>query len=149
VFSLRNVKLGTTEKLVQPLENTALNALFAPAETAAKPAAAPDTGIDIAAFKALDFRVGIVKQAEKIEKSDKLLKLQVDIGGVTRQIVAGIAQSYAPESLVGRQVVVVANLKSAMVRGTRSDGMLLAALDNGALSVVSPDKPVAPGSKVS
>jgi methionyl-tRNA synthetase len=150
VFSLRNVKLGATEKLVQPLENTALNALFAPAETAAKPAAAPaDTGIDIAAFKALDFRVGIVKQAEKIEKSDKLLKLQVDIGGVTRQIVAGIAQSYAPESLVGRQVVVVANLKSATVRGTRSDGMLLAALDNGALSVVSPDKPVAPGSKVS
>jgi len=93
--------------------------------------------------------VGVVLKAEKIEKSDKLLKLQVDMGGSERQIVAGIAQSYSPESIVGKQVVVVANLKSAVVRGTRSDGMLLAALDKGALCVVSPDRPVSPGSKVS
>jgi methionyl-tRNA synthetase len=94
--------------------------------------------------------VGIVKTAEKIEKSQKLLKITVDIGKpVARQIVAGVALSYPPETLVGKQVVVVANLKSAKVMGVESQGMLLAALDKGALSVVQPDRPVSPGSKVS
>jgi methionine--tRNA ligase beta chain len=150
VFSIRKGKLGKTEKLVQPLELEQCDVLRGTAK-AGSPAEAPaaDASIDIATFKTLDFRVGVVLKAEKIEKSDKLLKLQVDMGGIARQIVAGIAQSYAPESLVGKQVVVVANLKSATVRGTRSDGMLLAALDNGALSVVQPDRPVTPGSKVS
>ena len=150
VFSIRKGKLGKTEKLVQPLELEQCDVLRGTAK-AGSPAEAPaaDASIDIATFKTLDFRVGVVLKAEKIEKSDKLLKLQVDMGGIARQIVAGIAQSYAPESLVGKQVVVVANLKSATVRGTRSDGMLLAALDNGALSVLQPDRPVTPGSKVS
>jgi methionyl-tRNA synthetase len=149
VFSLRKVKLGKTEKLVLPIELETLNALFPLAQPEAVEAASQKTGIDVAAFKALDLRVGVVKQAEKIEKSEKLLKLQVDIGGETRQIVAGIAQSYSPESMMGKQVVMIANLKPAKVMGVKSEGMLLAAHDNGALMVVQPDKPVAPGSKVS
>jgi methionyl-tRNA synthetase len=152
VFSLKPRKLGKTEKLVQPLELEQLDLLRGQGN-ATQAAAAPATGapaeLDITAVKALDLRVATVLSAEKIEKSDKLLKLQLDMGGASRQIVAGVAQSYSPESLVGRQVVVVANLKSAVVRGVKSDGMLLAALDKGALSVVLPDKPVAPGSKVS
>ncbi|HUI91285.1 MAG TPA: methionine--tRNA ligase [Chitinivibrionales bacterium] len=154
VFSLRSGKLGKTEILVQPLEMEQLELLrgqgaVQQAPSSASAAASAPAEIDIAAVKALDLRVATVLAAEKIEKSDKLLKLQLEMGGATRQIVAGVAQSYNPESLVGKQVVVVANLKSAVVRGVTSDGMLLAALDNGKLSVVQPDRPVAPGSKVS
>jgi len=149
-FSLRKVKLGATEKLVVPIERAILDALFGGAQAAVPaPATQQDPGIDISVFKSLDFRVGVVKQAQKIEKSQKLLKLTVDTGESTKQIVAGIAQSYPPEVLVGKQVVVVANLKAATVMGVRSEGMLLAALENGALSIVQPDRPVTPGSKVS
>ena len=148
LFSLRGKKLGPTEKLVVPLERAMLDDLLPPASPAAG-AEPADGGIDISVFKSLDLRVGIVKTAEKIEKSQKLLRLTVDIGGSIRQIVAGIAQSYAPEALVGKQVVIVSNLKTARVMGVESQGMLLAALDNGSLSIVQPDRPASPGSKVS
>jgi methionyl-tRNA synthetase len=152
VFSLRNKKFGATEKLVAPLEREMLNDLLAgTAHGASAPAVAgaAGEGIDISVVKSLDLRVGVVKTAERIEKSQKLLKLTVDIGESTRQIVAGIALSYAPEALVGKQVVIVANLKSAKVMGVESQGMLLAALDNASLSIVQPDRPASPGSKVS
>ena len=74
---------------------------------------------------------------EKIEKSDKLLKLQVDIGDETRQIVAGLAKFYAPEELIDRKVAVLVNLKPAKLFGTLSEGMLLATGESGAL--LSPD----------
>jgi|WetSurMetagenome_2_1015567.scaffolds.fasta_scaffold00022_30 methionyl-tRNA synthetase len=153
-FSLRNGTLGKTEKLVQPVEIEQLEILRGqpkdPGGAANRAAGAAGGTVDISAVKALDLRVGVVKSAEKIEKSQKLLRLTVDVGEPsTRQIVAGVALSYPPESLVGKQVVVVANLKSAKVMGVESQGMLLAALDKGAMSVLGPDGPVAPGSKVS
>jgi methionine--tRNA ligase beta chain len=77
-------------------------------------------------FKQVDLRVGKVITAERIEGSDKLLKLQVDIGE-SRQILSGIAKWYAPEDLVGKEVVIVANLEPRMMMGMESQGMLLAA----------------------
>lgn len=150
VFSLKAGKLGATEKLVQPLEPEQLEMLRGEAKPGPAAAEPVESAVDIAVFKSLDLRVGIVKTAEKIEKSQKLLKLSVDIGEpAPRQIVAGVALSYPPETLAGKQVVVVANLKTAKVMGVESQGMLLAALDKGALSMVQPDRPASPGSKVS
>jgi len=103
-------------------------------------AAASDGLLDIADFAKVELRIAEVKQAEKVEGADKLLKLQVEIGGVPRQIVAGIAQHYKPEEIVGKKVVVVANLKPAKIRGVESNGMLLAASDETGLSVVTLDR---------
>ena len=100
-------------------------------------------------FKKLDLRVAKVISAEKIEGATKLLKLMVDLGTEQRQIVAGIAQWYEPESLVGRQVVMIANLAPAKIRGVESNGMLLAACgtDDSAILLL-PDKEVSPGATV-
>ena len=94
--------------------------------------------IDIDYFDKVDIRIGQVKEAEKIEKSDKLLKLQVDIGSETRQIVAGLAKFYSPEELIGRKVAVLVNLKPAKLFGTLSEGMILATGESGAL--LTPDE---------
>lgn len=84
--------------------------------------------VDITDFAKIDLRVGEVKTAERIPKADKLLLITVDIGEEKpRQILAGIAQYYEPEKLVGRKIVVVANLKPRKLRGYESQGMLLAA----------------------
>ena len=84
--------------------------------------------------------------AESIPKSSKLLKLQVDIGGETRQIVSGIAPFYKPEELVGKDVIVLTNLAPAKIFGVESNGMILAAGD--AASLLTPLKPVEPGTKI-
>ncbi|MGA9183833.1 MAG: methionine--tRNA ligase subunit beta, partial [Candidatus Acidiferrales bacterium] len=102
----------------------------ATATAAIAPAAAPaSTTITIDDFAKIDLRVGIVKTAERIPGADKLLKLQVDLGSETRQILSGIAPAYTPEELVGRKVVVVANLAPRKMRGLESAGMILAASD--------------------
>ena len=89
-------------------------------------------------FKKIDLRVAKVVACEKVPKSEKLLKLQVEVGTEQRQIVAGIAQHYAPEDLVGKSVVVVFNLQPAKLMGQESQGMLLAASDaSGKLVVIS------------
>ncbi|MGH9772089.1 MAG: methionine--tRNA ligase subunit beta, partial [Candidatus Acidiferrales bacterium] len=75
----------------------------------------------------VEMRVGLVKSAEKVAGADKLLKVMVDIGDEVRQIVAGIATAYAPEQLVGRKVVIVANLAPRKLRGVESNGMIVAA----------------------
>ncbi len=93
--------------------------------TAAAPAVAAKIGIED--FAKVELRVGVVKSAERIQGADKLLKLLVDIGDEVRQVLAGIALSYAPEDLVGRKVVIVANLAPRKMRGLESNGMLLAA----------------------
>ena len=94
--------------------------------------------ITIDDFKKIDFRVGRVVEAERIPKSEKLLKLKVDIGAETRQVIAGIAKHYEPEKLIGRSIVVVANLQPAKLMGQESQGMLLAANgEQGELSVVT------------
>jgi methionyl-tRNA synthetase len=105
--------------------------------------------IEIQDFAKIQLRVAKVVTAEKLANTDKLLKLQVDIGGVTRQIVAGIAQFYTPEDMVGRLVVVVANLKPAKLRGELSEGMLLAAKTDGKLVLITVDGDVRSGASIS
>lgn len=107
--------------------------------------------VNIDDFGKLDLRVATVLEAEKVKKSDKLLKLQVDLGSEKRQIVAGIAQYYEPEQLVGKQVVVVANLQPVKLRGELSEGMVLAAStceEPRQVVVVSPSIQIDPGSRV-
>jgi methionyl-tRNA synthetase len=111
-------------------------------------AAEPPSLISIDEFAKLELRVALVKTAEKIEGSKKLLKLSVDLGGEVRQIVSGIADAYTPESLVGRKVVLVANLKPAKLMGVESFGMVLAASLDGKAVLCSFDADVPPGTKV-
>lgn len=108
-----------------------------------------ETLLDIKEFMKLDLRIAEIVQAERVEGADRLLKLQVDIGTEKRQIVAGIAQHYAPEELVGRKVCVVVNLKPAKIRGVESNGMLLAAGGGtDVVSILSPVKEIPAGTKV-
>jgi len=105
--------------------------------------------ITIDDFGKVQLRLAKVLAAEKVKGADKLLKLQVDLGAEKRQIVAGIAQHYAPEELVGRTIVVVANLQPAKLRGEISQGMLLAASDEtGRVSLLTVDRELGPGSVV-
>jgi methionyl-tRNA synthetase len=104
---------------------TSSAAAGAAAGATAAPAVAAKIGIED--FAKMELRVGVVKSAERIQGADKLLKLLVDIGDEVRQVLAGIALSYAPEDLVGRKVVIVANLAPRKMRGLESNGMLLAA----------------------
>ena len=105
--------------------------------------------IGIEDFAKVQLKVGRVFEAEAVEGSDKLLKLQVHIGEEKRQIVAGIKANYTPEDLIGRQVVVVYNLKPAKLRGVESQGMLLAATDeNGGAILLQPDKEAPEGTQV-
>ena len=114
-----------------------------PAEKPAEPEL-----IGIEDFAKVQLRVGKIVAAERVEKSEKLVKLQVDIGTETRQVVAGIGKSYAPEQLIDKSIVIVVNLKPAKLMGVESQGMLLAASSGDLLSVVTPDKDIKPGAKV-
>jgi methionyl-tRNA synthetase len=100
-------------------------------------------------FSKMDLRVAVVLEAERVQGADKLLKLKIDLGSETRQIVAGIAEQYSPEEMIGKRIVVVANLKPAKIRGVESKGMLLAGKDGKLLSLVCADKEVKGGSPVS
>jgi len=104
--------------------------------------------ITIEDFAKVDLRVGKVVAAEKVEKADKLLKLQIDLGNEKRQVVSGIALHYEPEKLVGKNVILVANLKPAKLRGIESAGMILAATDENGLVLATLDGEITPGSKV-
>lgn len=105
--------------------------------------------ISIDEFKKLELKVATIIRAEPHPNADKLLVLQIDLGSEERQIVAGIKGHYAPEALVGRQVVVVANLETAKLRGVESQGMMLAASDGDRIVILIPEKKVSPGVKVS
>ncbi len=102
-------------------------------------------------FLKLDLRVGTITRAEAHPNADKLIVLQVDLGSEQRQVLAGLRGYYEPDELVGKQIVVVANLAPRMMRGLESAGMLLAACseDNSAVIVLTPEKPIAPGTRVS
>ncbi len=105
--------------------------------------------ITIEEFGRVDLRVGTIRAAAPHPNADRLLVLQVDIGEAQpRQLVAGIRAAYDPRFLVGQQIVVVANLKPALLRGVESQGMLLAASDPDGLSVLAPGRRFAPGTKV-
>lgn len=99
-------------------------------------------------FSKLEIRIGKVLSAEKVEGTDKLLKLEVDFGSLKRQIVSGIAEFYKPEDLIGKDFPFFINLEPRIIKGVESQGMILA-VDTG-LSVVllNPDKEVEPGSTV-
>jgi methionyl-tRNA synthetase len=104
--------------------------------------------ITIEQFQQVELRVGTVKEAAPHPNADRLLVLKVDLGTEERQIVAGIRAHYDPATLVGTQVVVVANLAPAILRGVESQGMLLAASGDGRLAVVRPAEPVPAGATV-
>jgi len=98
-------------------------------------------------FKKVVIQIGTIRSAEKIEGSDKLLKLQVDFGTEQRQIVSGIARYYVPETVIGKQCPFVVNLAPRMLKGVESQGMILAA-DNGQPVLMHPDIQVLPGSLI-
>jgi len=109
----------------------------------------PDGVITYDDFKKVTLRVGVVKQAEAVEGSEKLIKMQVDLGGETRQIVSGIRKWYSAEQMIGKTIVVVANLKPAKLFGIESQGMLLAAESDGSLRLVTLDGALPAGAQVS
>lgn len=151
VFSLRNIKLGVTEKLVQPVESAHFEVLLAGSTPVkeAVPEKNQELQIDIDLFRQVSLKTADVISAEPVQKSSKLLKLQVKVGNEQRQIIAGIAQQYTPESIVGKQVIIVANLKPAKICGEISQGMVLAAKnDDGTLTIVTPEKKMASGATV-
>jgi methionyl-tRNA synthetase len=143
-------KLGQVEPVFPRADKTAIERMqkmeeqgrSAPAVAEPKPAAAPaaealaqraalDGKISIDDFAKVELRVGQVKVAEKVKGADKLLRLEVDLGTEVRQVVAGIAEAYAPETLIGRKVVIVANLAPRKLRGLESNGMIVAASAEG------------------
>lgn len=141
------------ETVIAATKKTAAKAIKAEAPKAeakkeAKPAAAADGEITIEDFAKIDLRVATVVAAERVPKTDKLIKLQVKIGDEERTIVSGIAQHYEPENLIGKNVIVIANLKPAKLRGIESRGMVLAASDGEGNLVLADAPGIASGSKV-
>jgi methionyl-tRNA synthetase len=100
-------------------------------------------------FAKVDLRIATVKVAERVPKTDKLMRLEIDLGFETRQIVAGVAEKYSPEQLIGRQIVVVANLAPRKLKGLESKGMLLAGRAGDELLLLRPDNTLPPGADVS
>ena len=116
---------------------------------AAAPTAPVSERISIEDFMKVELRTAKVLTAERVEKSKKLLKLSVDVGSEQRTLVAGIAEAYEPEALIGKTVVIVFNLKPAKLMGIESNGMVLAASpDGGKPTVVSFEVPPDPGTRV-
>ncbi|MCA9753053.1 MAG: methionine--tRNA ligase [Gemmatimonadetes bacterium] len=119
------------------------------AKRAAPAATGPAASIGIEQFRDVELRVATVLEAVPVEGADRLLQLTLDLGDEKRQVVSGIARHYAPEDLPGRQVIVVANLAPATIRGVESRGMILAAESGGRLALLAPGHEVAPGTRVS
>ena len=120
----------------------------APATPAAAPAPAEPAQITIDEFFKIQLKTAKVISAERVPKSEKLLKLQVSLGTEQRQIVAGIGKKYEPEALVGKMIVIVANLKPAKLMGIESQGMVLAAGDSEVRGLATILEEVEPGTKV-
>jgi methionyl-tRNA synthetase len=135
----------------QPAETTAASSTPAP-PPAAPPAPEATPIITIDDFAKVDLRVALVVAAERVAGTDKLIKIDLDLGTEKRTIVSGIAQFYEPDALVGRRIVIVANLKPHKFRGIESRGMLLAAggrEPGEALGLVTLDGEIPPGTRVS
>jgi len=147
-------RLGETAPLFPRIEQTVEElrrmADEQPAAASAAPAAPPEPArIAIDDFMKIELRVAKVLAAERVPKSNKLIKLQVDVGSEQRQLVAGIAEAYEPDALVGRTVVIVFNLKPAKLMGIESNGMVLAASpEGGKPMLVGFDAPPDPGTRV-
>lgn len=152
-------QLGDVQILFGKIDDSIIQAQIAKLgqKPATEPAAEPPqpkpaeerTVIAYEDFKKAELRVARVLAAEAVPGATKLLKLQIDLGTEQRQIVAGIALAYKPEELVGKSIVVVANLAPAVIRGVESNGMLLAAVSGGVVAVIAPGCDVPPGTPVS
>jgi len=133
-----NSKMENTNK---PIDNT---------QPASAKALVDKPAIQYEDFAKLDLKIGTIISAEKVEKADKLLKLEVDLGSEKRIIVSGIALYYKPEDTIGKQVVVITNLAPRKMKGIESNGMVLTAEDSdGNLHFISPGQKINPGSGVS
>lgn len=110
------------------------------------PPAPPQITID--EFMKIQLKTAKVLSAERVPKSEKLIKLQVSLGAEQRQIVAGIGKKYEPDALIGKTIVIVANLKSAKLMGIESQGMVLAAGDTDVLGLLTIQEEADPGTKV-
>jgi len=138
------IKISKGEQLFPRIEVKKENRI----EKESKQMITEDNLISIEDFAKVQLKIGKVLQAERVLKSNKLIKLQVDTGEM-RQVVAGIGQVYDPEDLTGKSIVVVTNLKPAKLMGVESQGMLLAATDSdGVLSILIPEKNVKEGAKI-
>ncbi len=148
----RKIEDDEIKKQVEKLQAGAKTTTDASAKTEAislEPAANTKAEIQYDDFAKLDFRVGTITAAEKVAKADKLLKLEVDLGFEKRTIVSGIALHFQPEAIIGKQVVVVANLAPRKMRGIESNGMILMAEDkDGKLKFINPDEATSNGSMV-
>lgn len=150
-LKFENLKLGQKIKKPKPLfPRIALKDFLKEEEKKSSPARKEEKmdHVTFDEFKRMDFRVGEVLQAERVEGTDKLLKLEVDIGTEKRTMVAGVADVYSPEELVGKKFVFIVNLKPAVIRGIESQGMLLAAEVEGKATIPFFDKNVQTGAKV-
>ncbi len=150
-LKFENLKLGQKIKKPKPLfPRIALKDFLKEEEKKSSPARKEEKmeHVTFDEFKRMDFRVGEVLKAERVEGTDKLLKLEVDIGTEKRTMVAGVADVYSPEELVGKKFVVIVNLKPAVIRGIESQGMLLAAEVEGKATIPFFDKDVQTGAKV-
>ncbi|MEO0082319.1 MAG: methionine--tRNA ligase [candidate division WOR-3 bacterium] len=120
-----------------------------PARSGPEPGAKEKPMISYDEWRKVELRTARITAAERVSGTEKLVKMMIDLGTEQRQIVAGIGKGYAPDELVGRTIIVVANLKPAKIRGVESNGMLLAAVDGDQLALLTVDRPVAPGTGVS
>ncbi len=160
---LLSIELKSLDEALEPIERIELKKPFIPFEKVdekkieemerimmerIRRAERAEVEIDIKDFSKLDIRIGKIVKAEKIKGSRKLMKLEVDVGGEVRQIVAGIAEVYEPEEVVGKLVPVLVNIKPAKLMGVESMGMVLAADVDGKPVLLHPDREVPPGSKV-
>ena len=143
-------KIGIPETLFPRLQREKVVAEPGPK---AEPKKAPSQPVEAKLISIDDFfktelRAAKVLSAEAVEGANKLLKLQIDLGTEKRQIIAGIAQTYKPEEMVGKTIIVVANLQPAKIRGIDSNGMLLAAKTGDVMGLLTVDKDIAPGAKI-
>jgi len=139
--------LGATEILFQKIEDKLIEEQTSKLGKIEGEENPEDEEITIEEFKKVKLKVAVIKNAEKVKKSEKLLKLQIDLGNEERQLVAGVAKSYEPEQLIGKKVLVVANLKPAKLFGLESQGMILAVdtTEEGKVKIIEIDQSINPG----
>ena len=147
-----NLTSGTqtqkAKQLFPRIEDKQADKILANLETSKEDKCKDTKKITIEDFMKVDLRTGKILEAEKVKKSKKLIQLKVDIGTETRQILAGIAESYEPENLIGKTVIIVANLKPAKLMGIESQGMVLAASSDGTISLAGFDQEPGQGVQV-
>jgi methionyl-tRNA synthetase len=133
------------EKQIQKLKDKKAKVEFAD-----QPVTPAKAEISFDDFSKMDIRIGTIQKAERVEKSKKLLKLEVNTGMDVRTVMSGIAEHFSPEEIIGKQVTILANLAARKIMGVESKGMILMAADkDGALRLLQPDEVVAPGATVS